>query len=265
MSQENETEKINSIARTLRVLTYICRQKNGARVIDVAHACNMSSPAIYNYLKFMEKEGFIYKDSLTGRFRAAYKIVDLASTVVSNNEITEMTYSTVVSLSEKLKTEVIFSLKEGDLAICVSKIGKSDSIPSITRVGMSFELYPTALGKAILAYLPDNVLREYLNRTELIPYTEYTVTSKKQLLDELKSTRKRGYALDITGEHKIGLYAIAVPVFTYSDKVIGSISVPIKQDIEEKHLTELFAALDLSAKEISRILGNQHLFNGFSP
>ncbi len=55
---------INSIKRTLQVLAYICHQKNGVRVAEVAKAFNMSSPAIYNYLKNILQEEFIYKRSV---------------------------------------------------------------------------------------------------------------------------------------------------------------------------------------------------------
>lgn len=256
---------INSIKRTLRVLAYICRQKNGTRVTEVAKAFNMSSPAIYNYLKNMLLEGYIYKDQLTNRFRAAYKIVDLASVVMGNNEITEITYSTLFQLSEKLNTVVHLAIKEGDLAICVSKIGSSDAIPSITRVGMSFELYPTALGKAILAFLPKEDLEEYLERTELIPYTENTITSKEKLREELSITKVRRYALDMLGEHRLGLHAIGVPIFDYTNHVIGSISIPFFGNMKEAEINRLFGIVHESALEISKILGNQHLFQDNTP
>lgn len=253
-------KKINSIKRTLRILAYICHQKNGVKVSELARTFNTSSPAIYNYLKNMLEEGFIFKDHITGRFRATYRIVDLASVVLSNNEISELTYSILCKLSEDTQSTVHLALKEADLGVCVSKVGSSDTIPSITRVGMSFELYPTALGKAILAFLSEEELEDYLKRTELVPYTRNTITERDALIEELKRTQSRGYSID-NEEHKLGLSALGVPIFDYTEKVIGSISVMIPLNMNEQEIKPLFVRAHEAALDISEKLGNRNLFD----
>ncbi len=253
------SEKINSMKRTLRVLSYICHQKNGVKIAELAKAFNTSSPAIYNYLKNMQEEGFIFKDEMTGRFRATYRVVDLASIVMGNNDLTEITYPLLSKLSEKINSSVHLAIREGDLGVCVSKVGTSSSIPSITRVGMSFELYPTALGKAILAYLPQKELKDYLDKTEFIPYTEKTISNREELKKELERTKKRGYSID-NEEHRKGLHAMGVPIFDYTNHVIGAISVLIPASISQEETTELYTDLHQAALDISHKLGNRHLF-----
>jgi len=251
--------KINSIKKTLRILAYICHQKNGVKIAELARVFNTSSPAIYNYLKNMLEEGFIFKDQITGRFRATYKIVDLSSVVLANNEINELTYSILYSLSEEVGSTVHLALREGDLGVCVSKVGSSTTIPSITRIGMSFELYPTALGKAILAFLPPEELEDYLNRAELIPYTKNTITDREKLVKELEKTRKRFYSID-NEEHKIGLRALGVPIFDYTNTVIGSISVMLSLTMADREVKQIFQKVHKTALAISKKLGNRHLF-----
>jgi DNA-binding IclR family transcriptional regulator len=126
---------------------------------------------------------------------------------------------------------------------------------------MSFELYPTALGKAILAYQPAEKLKDYLDRTELIPYTKNTITIRKDLEKELEKTRARGYSVDHE-EHKQGLHALGVPIFDYTNHVIASVSVLIPASISEKEIGEIGREVRQSALNISKKLGNQHLFEG---
>ncbi|MFW5642941.1 MAG: IclR family transcriptional regulator [Alkalispirochaeta sp.] len=250
-------EKINSIRRTLRVLTYICRQKSGVRVAEIARAFDTSSPAIYNYLKSLQQEGFIFKDEISGRFRATYRVVELGVLVQGNNDLSEMVYPQLVRLSNTIDSSVHLAVQEGDLGVCISKVENSNAIPSITRVGMSFDLYPTALGKAILAFLPEADRAEYLARVDLLPYTDHTITDRKRLETELTTTRARGYSLDMQ-EHKTGLHAIGVPVFDHTEHVIASISTVVPPGVPEEYLEAIAAHLKETARETSSTLGRIH-------
>lgn len=248
-------QKINSIQRTVRVLAYICHQKHGVKVADIAREFHTSSPAIYNYLKSLQKEGFIFKDDVSGRFRATFRIVELAGAVQGNNDLNEITYPLLVKLSESLQSPVHLAVQEGDLGVCISKVENSKAIPSITRVGMSFDLYATALGKILLAYLSEDMVADYLERVELVPYTEKTITSTDQLKRDLVETRKRGYSLD-NEEHRQGLHAVGVPVFDHTDELVAAVSTMIPGSASEKQLEEVLKKLHSAAEEISRTLGN---------
>lgn len=107
----------------------------------------------------------------------------------------ELSYSTLCLLSEDTKSIVHLAIKEQDLGVCVSKVGNSKAIPSIMRVGISFDLYATTLGKAILAFIDKEELNEYLFRIELLPYTQNTITKVKVLLDELEIIRRENMLL----------------------------------------------------------------------
>lgn len=248
------SEKINSIQRTMRVLTYICYQKQGVRVSELAKAFDMSSPAIYNYLKSLQMEGFIIKDSVSGRFRATFRVLDLASVVQGNNSLAEIAYPEMVHLSDEISATVHLAILEGTMGICVSKVENSLAVPSITRVGMSFDLYATALGKALLAYLPKDQVDVYLAKTPLEPYTPHTLIDKDALLADLETTRQRGYARD-SEEHKQGLHAIGVPVMDHASNVIAAISTPLASSVSDVEVKSMVAVMKDYSKKISRTLG----------
>lgn len=247
----------NSMQRTLRVLEFICRQKQGVRVSELARAFDMSSPAIYKYLTSLVTEGFIFKDELSGRFRATFRIVELAGQVLGNNDVTEITYPRLQLLSNQLSSSVHLAIREGDLGVCISKIENSNAIPSITRVGMSFDLYPTALGKAILAFLPEAERHAYYQRIDLVPYTDHTLVTPKALEGDFEKTRAQGYSRD-DEEHRQGLHAIGVPVFDYTHSVIGSISTMIAASSTEIQVATIVEHLQQAAQDVSRALGSRN-------
>ena len=254
--ESKEKRKTNSITRTLRILYSICKSKQGVTISEIAKEFNISVPLMHNYIKNLKEEKYIFKDSISGRFRATFKIVKLGSLVLNNNEIAEISYSTLSLLSEDLKSIVHLAVKEGDLGVCVSKVGNSEAVvPSIMRVGINFDLYATALGKAILAFLDKEEIDSYLARVELISYTQNTITEPHILLDELKLIRERKYSID-NEEHRLGLRALGVPIFDYKNKPIGSISILLHYGTNEQEILELFKVMYKATEKISVQLGS---------
>ena len=246
--------KINSIRKTLQLLESICKAKNGVSAPELARLHNMSTPLIHHYIKSILQEGYIFQDTISKKYRANYRVAELGNIVISNNELTELCYTILSALSEEIKSTIHLALKEGDLGVCVSKVGNSEAIPSITRVGMSFDLYATALGKAMLAFLSNEELEEYFNRIELIPYTKNTITDKNALLKELAKTRLRKYSFD-NGEHRLGLKAIGVPIFDYTNVSIGAVSSAVLPFHKVDDIKILAKALQVAAQSISEKLG----------
>jgi DNA-binding IclR family transcriptional regulator len=249
---------MNSAERTLAILELICDKKNGLRITEIAQALDQSSPSIYYYIRSLMKTGFIYKDLSTQRYRATYKVVDLGSKVIANNEISEISYSLLSRLSEETHSTIHMALKEGNMGVCISKVGHSKAIPSISRIGEVFDLFPTALGKAILSFLDKEELNKYLDEVDLVSFTENTITDKEELRKELLLTKQRGYSID-NQEHMNGLCSLGVPVFDYTERIIGSISVSLLPNFSEETVQDAFEKMNRVAKELSRRLGKKDI------
>jgi IclR family KDG regulon transcriptional repressor len=245
---------MNSVITTLKILEVICERKSGIKNSELARHLKLSPPNTYYYLKSLRENGYIYKDKDSGKYRATYKIVDMGSMVLANNEISEIAYPILLELSEDTKLTVHMALKEGNMGVCINKVGSCKTLPTITRIGEIFDLYPTALGKAILAWLSKDELSKYFEQVSLISFTKYTLTNKDALIKDLIKTRKRGYSID-NQEHRLGVKAMGVPIFDFNG-VIGSISVPI---IGHAKIKEIFAKVNKVASEISKRLGNRKI------
>ena len=256
------SKKTNTISRTLRILHSICKSKQGITISKAAKEFDISASLMHNYIKYLKEEAYIFKDTISGRYRATLKVAELGRLVIGNNEIGEISYSILSLLSEELKSTIHLSIRENDLGVCVSKVGHSEAIPSITRVGMRFDLYSTALGKAILAFLEDEEINNYLSQIELIPYTPNTIVDPAALLEELKLTRKRKYSID-NEEHRMGLRALGLPIFNYTNKPIGSISALLFYNADEQEIDRIFKAMYSASKKISVQLGSSKFENFF--
>jgi DNA-binding IclR family transcriptional regulator len=89
---------------------------------------------------------------------------------------------------------------------------------------MQVHLHCTALGKAILAYLPEERVREIIDTHGLPERTDATITDEEELFDELEGIRDRGYARDME-ERVAGLLCVAAPIRNLDGDPLGAISV----------------------------------------
>jgi DNA-binding IclR family transcriptional regulator len=123
-----------------------------------------------------------------------------------------------------------------------------------SRVGERAPAHCTGLGKALLAHLPEETVRQSF-AGGLRSYTSKTITRMDAFLPELANVRQAGYAID-DEEHEQGVMCIAAPVFD-SHTAVAAISIAgpaerIREGIRHKDLT---AAVLAAAEEVSTRLG----------
>ncbi len=98
------------------------------------------------------------------------------------------------------------------------------SLPTIySRFGKTMPAYCSALGKAILAHLPEAKLLDYLQAVPLTRHTEHTITDEAALRAELAEIRRSGFAID-RGENSSGNCCVAAPIFAH-DAPVAAIAV----------------------------------------
>jgi len=122
------------------------------------------------------------------------------------------------------KETVNLVIRDGDNVVYIEKKESPYSMRISTRIGQQLPLYCTAAGKAILAFLRDDEIQEYIGRVRLKPFTDKTLKSKKELREQLGRIRDKGYAYDME-ELENGVICIAVPLLSPARIPVGGLSV----------------------------------------
>lgn len=129
------------------------------------------------------------------------------------------------------------------------------NIHNIGRIGSTFPTHATAMGKAILAALPEGQLSAYLETHKLAAYTTKTIVDQSCLRKELIRVRENGFAYGDT-EFNDDLRSVAAPVFDFTGRVVGGIGIvgPIWR-IGPENLSKLSGSVRAAALDFSRRLG----------
>jgi IclR family transcriptional regulator, pca regulon regulatory protein len=122
--------------------------------------------------------------------------------------------------------------------------------------GSRLPAYCTAVGKLLLAYMPEQPRREFINELRLSKLTSKTITRRKELVADLKNVRKTGLAVT-EEEFAPGTCAIAAPVRSSTGEVVAAVNVAAQDWVASpEYLVDTLAPHLVSATDrISARLG----------
>ena len=151
----------------------------------------------------MRETGLLDQDMGRDRYRLGMKLFALGNTVLANMDLHREARPFVDALTRQGGQAVHLAVFDGQRAIVIHR---ADASPEKLLAAHKIEQAPahcTSVGKAILAFQPEAVVRNIIN-AGLTRYTDTTITDPGLLLSALATVRAVGYAID-EGEHQPGL------------------------------------------------------------
>jgi DNA-binding IclR family transcriptional regulator len=128
------------------------------------------------------------------------------------------------ALSADLHETIHLAQLDQGQVLYVDKRNAQSPVEMFSNAGKVGPAYCTGVGKAMMAYLPDEALERVLQQQSFFKYTDQTLDSRESLLAELAAIRQRGYSFD-REEHEPGIICIAAPILTEGARILGALSV----------------------------------------
>ena len=145
-------------------------------------------------------------------------------------------------------------MREGE-AIYVDRVAGTGLIQFSSYIGMRWALHASGVGKALLAFLPEEHLTEVLKHLPLTKMTSSTITSRAQLEKQLHRFQEYGYAWEIS-EGEEGVACVAAPI-RGPDGVVAAVSVSgTTYQISEDRVSYLGTTAKSFADQMSARIGS---------
>jgi DNA-binding IclR family transcriptional regulator len=216
----NDDNIVHSVRRTFRILEAVTETED-ATLETLSQEVNLSTSAVHNHLVTLEREGFLVKDD--GTYRASLKFLELGGKLRSRTELYRKGRTKVDNLAAETGELANLMIEEQGQGIHLYLSKGDDAVVFDTHTGRRYSLHNNALGKAILANIPEERADRIIEEMPLTARTDNTITDRESLRAELESIRERGIAFD--DEERIdGLRCVAAPIIVEGE-VIGSVSV----------------------------------------
>jgi len=209
MASNHTPRRVKTVKRSLRILEAL-EETDGETVTTLADRLGFSASTIYNHLVTLEEEEYVTKAD-DGSYHVGLKSLKLGTHAKRRSRVASIATSALFRLAEETGEIAWLTVEEHGKAVYLEKVLGDRAVQPYGRVGDRVALYNIAAGKAMLAHLPPERVREVINETEMRQDTENTITDMEALESELETVRERGYALN-DGEVIEGFRAVAAPV-----------------------------------------------------
>jgi IclR family KDG regulon transcriptional repressor len=217
------TYTITSLQRGLRLLGLFAVEERGLSATDVARLSSLPVSTVHRFLVNLESAGFLNCDS-TGLYQLGIACVSLGQAVRGQLDVRRASLPQLQELNHRTRETVHLTVRHGLSAVYVEKLDSPEPLRIHSRIGATVPLYCTAVGKVLLAYLPEAEREKILDQLELKRFTENTVSNLQELQAELHRARQKGYACDLE-EHESHIRCIAAPIWDHAGIVNASLSV----------------------------------------
>ncbi|MFD5864527.1 IclR family transcriptional regulator [Agromyces sp. NPDC127015] len=206
---EGQPEGVKSVARVFDLLELIADAGGDVTLSELSTMAELPLPTIHRLLRTLVALGYA-RQLANRRYALGPRLVRLGE--VANRQFGRLARPQLKELVERLGETANLATLDGDQVIYVSQAPSPHAMRMFTEVGRRSHLHATGVGKAILAQLDDDTVRDIISRTGLPQSTVHSIDSIDALLEDLRVTRERGYAVD-DGEQEIGVrcYAMTVP------------------------------------------------------
>jgi IclR family transcriptional regulator, acetate operon repressor len=212
----------STIDRALDLLGLAVDRGSPLSLADAAAASGLPKPTAHRILRLLAARGLLHQ----GRdrsYRLGPELYRLAGKALSQVEYASAAEDALDGLQAVTPETIHFAVLAGDELVFVLKKEGRQPYRMASTVGMSAITHCTSIGKAVLAFTPDE-RRSVLLDEPLMRRTPHTITSMPALQRELDLIHRQGFAID-DEENEENVRCVAAPVFNALGAVIGGISV----------------------------------------
>src|SRR2546421_924297 len=251
--------RVQSVERAFQLLEALAEAgSEGMTLSDLGRALGVSKSTAYAILQTLLAGGFV-ADSGSGmsrRYRLGMALARLGDVVVSQIALRDVAMSVMRELTRETGLTSRVAVLDEPYAVVIARVDAPHSTVRFTaNLGKREHLHCSAVGKAMLAALPDTTVHEILAAAGLPEKTTHTITEAAALHTELESVAQRGYAIDDEEDNE-GVFCVGSAIFDHTTHCVGAVSITgLKLDLPAWRVEQLGQTVRGHAERISTLLG----------
>lgn len=193
MSGDYQVPALVSAAKILRELRL--RGDESASQADLVRATGLSKSSMHNLLSTLEQQRFVIRDGRDRRYRLGPALITLGAAASGQTRLIDMASERLAPLAAERGLSFAIAQPVGKYeVVIVERFYPPRGIHVGVRLGSDYGLYEGALGKCLLAGMPQPEVEEILAKRSIPAYTDRTLTEPEELLAEIEQVRDRGWA-----------------------------------------------------------------------
>lgn len=255
----NDAEPIagtQSLDRALQVLLQIAEEPPpGLTLAACSSILGYSKPTTQRMLRTLVARNFLAYNEELGVYTLGVANARLGSEYLHRLDLRRVALPEMRALVAATGETAHLGVVTGQDVVYIELVDSPHPVRIFSRVGDAVPAYATAIGKAILAWMDNDVLSRHVPEV-FVPRTANTVRDRDALDADLANARERGYVID-DEENRMGIRGYAAPIFDHTGVVSAAVSIGGPADrVDVSANDRLGGAVIEAAGAISRLLGH---------
>lgn len=248
--------RIGSLEKGMQTLELLI--SHGAlSVSEATKLLGFNRSATHRFIATLKDLGYVVQDS-DGKYRATLRVYSLGLAVAARLESRSEARRKMIDLNKTFDETINLGCIEGNELVVIDMLKSHKPLKYELPIGSRGVPHTTALGKAILAFSDEEVIKKCWEKSRpLVKKTANTITSLDELYSELKNIKHQCFAID-EEEWVEGIRCIAAPVLDHTGGPVYAISIsgPTIR-MTKTTLLEMQKQLTTVTAELSALLGYQ--------
>lgn len=256
MSPSRNTAPIGTegATRVADVLLLFLAESEDLGVTKIATSLGLSKAVVHRVLQSMVARDLLAQDPMTRTYSLGPAAVAIGARALRNSDLRTVAEPILRDLRDATNETATLSQRSGAYRSYIAQFPSPQEIKMLVEIGRLFPLHAGSSSKVILSNLEESE-QQAMVAGVLEQVTPSTVIDPHDLAVELEHVRDQGYSVS-SGERQPGAGAVAAPVFDYTGKVAGAISVcGPAQRFDDVTVARLIPQVTRAAADISAGMG----------
>jgi IclR family pca regulon transcriptional regulator len=223
----NPKNQVQSVAKVFGVLKAFAPGADELTLAEVASRAGLDRGTAFRLVHTLEDLGYVRAVPGSRRYRLTLRCLELGFAALSAADLpshaTPLLREAVPAAADAASLGV---LEQGEVVYLARVEAGLERHGVVRRPGTRVGAYATALGQAVMAWLPRQEQVAHLQAVDRVMLSERTLTDLDALLARLAEVRARGFAIS-DGENAYGLRTVAAPVLDAAGRPVAGISLTI--------------------------------------
>lgn len=219
----NDKALIQSVNRALDILEILGQQPQALRLQEIAARCGLNASTCHHLLNTLAYRGYVCRHDQERTYQLGAQLFELMKSHGGHFDLVSEALPEIRRLSLELKETIVLAAFSGSSLVILTRQDPPDIAqapqPNLDLVAAA---HATAVGKAMLAWLPEPQIARVVADRGLTPFTDKTIDSLATLVESLRQVRRHGFALE-DEEFLPGRVGVACAVRGRSGEVLGAI------------------------------------------
>ena len=247
---------IQALDRAFLILDVIADAGGEAKLTEIAGIAGLNISTCHHLISTLHNWGYVARGANSRSYVLGSRILHLSAACLRQVDLPRRARSLIDRLNDQTREAVQLAImQDTNLVNVLHREARHAVRVDAGLGGNSNAAHATATGKAILAWLPPTELDRIVTDKGLTAFTPHTITDIEKLKEDLRLTRRNGFAID-REEFQLGVICLGAAIRDHAGAVVGSISVSLPVfRATPAYINQIKVHLVAAADELSTELG----------